>query len=52
MRDVPRVTRCNKDHAYAPRPLCLDGHPSGGEGETKVPIRTCVAASKDPSSGP
>ena len=48
------VECCNKDHTYAPRPLCLDGNLKCGEGETKVPVGTCVAASSnDPSvNGP
>lgn len=40
---------CNKDHSYAPRPLCLDGHLKCGVGATKVPVGTCVAA---PSNNP
>jgi hypothetical protein len=35
---------CNKEHTYAPRPVCNDAQLACAGGEAKVPIRSCIAA--------
>lgn len=37
---------CNREHTYAPRPICRDAQLVCEDGHAKVPVRSCVSRTK------
>jgi hypothetical protein len=42
--EVESFECCNADHTQSPRPLCKEGKLTCANGQTKVPIGSCVAS--------